>query len=101
MLKMLAKALDRHAKLHTFALVHCRCGDEGLAAFIQSVTPDSFPALRNLILTNNFLSPAGVAELSKILRKRQIEKLDLRLNPITSEGAAAIFAVVSEIPIKE
>lgn len=101
MLKLLARALDRHLNLHTFALVHCRCGDEGLGAFVDSITPDSFPALKTLILTNNFLSPHGASDLAKILRRRNIQKLDLRLNPITSEGAAALFSIVNGIPIQQ
>lgn len=101
MLRLLARALDRHPHLHTLSLLHCRCGDAGLTAFIDSIMPESFPALKTLILANNFLAPDGASELAEILKRRQIEKLDMRLNPITSEGAAAIFAAVGTIPIKE
>lgn len=101
MLRLLARALDRHPHLHTLSLLHCRSGDAGLSAFIDTITPDSFPALKTLILTNNFLAPEGACELAEILGNRKIEKLDMRLNPITSEGAAAIFAASATVPIKE
>lgn len=101
MLRLLARALDRHPQLHTLSLLHCRCGDVGLTAFVDTITPESFPALKTLVLTNNFLAPEGASELAEILGHRKIEKLDMRLNPITSEGAAAIFAAVGTIPIKE
>uniref|UniRef100_A0A336MCA9 CSON014907 protein n=1 Tax=Culicoides sonorensis TaxID=179676 RepID=A0A336MCA9_CULSO len=101
MLQLLANSLEKHSYLRTINLLHCRCGDTGLSAFLEAISHDSFPALKNLILTNNFLSSEGALQLAKACRRRNIEKLDIRLNPITSEGAAAIFSVLNEIPIIE
>lgn len=101
MLQLLAHSLEKNAYLHTLNLLHCRCGDTGLKAFLDAISNDSFPALKTLILTNNFLSSDGALLLAKSLRKRNIEKLDIRLNPITSEGAAAIFHILNDIPIRE
>lgn len=101
MLQLLAHSLEKHPYLHTLNLLHCRCGDTGLSAFMEAISNDSFPALRNLILTNNFLSSDGALLLAQTIRRRTIEKLDIRLNPITSEGAVAIFVILNEIPIRE
>lgn len=98
---MLAHSLEKHPHLHTLNLLHCRCGDSGLNAFLNTISNDSFLSLKNLILTNNFLSPEGALLLARTIRKRKIEKLDIRLNPITSEGAAALFSVLNDIPIRE
>lgn len=101
MLQLLAHSLEKHLHLHTMNLLHCRCGDTGLSAFLDAISNDSFPALKTLILTNNFLSSEGALQLAQTIRRRKIEKLDIRLNPITSEGAAAIFGILNDIPIKE
>lgn len=101
MLQLLAHSLEKHPYLHTMNLLHCRCGDTGLRSFLDAISNDSFPALKTLILTNNFLSSEGALLLAQAIQRRKLEKLDIRLNPITSEGAAAIFHILNDIPIRE
>ncbi|XP_055677018.1 dynein regulatory complex subunit 5 [Lutzomyia longipalpis] len=102
MLKLLAVALDKGCpNLEVLSLPHCRFGDGGLLAFLEALGPDSLPNIRTLILTNNFLSSNGILELSKVIKRRKIQKLDLRLNPIKSDGAFAIFGILRHMHVKE
>lgn len=48
----------------------------------------------------NFSAQKTALYLSKMIRNRRIEHLDVSLNPIGSEGAATIFSVVHKLPIK-
>lgn len=56
MIKALASALDKGCpNLEELSFPHCRCGDVGLLSFMENVSYDSFPHLKRLNLTNNFL----------------------------------------------
>lgn len=48
-----------------------------------------------------FVAQEGAFELSQAIKSHKIEKLDLRLNPLTSQGVAPILSIVKEIPLKE
>lgn len=57
MVKMLARALDKAcANLEQISIMHCRCGDEGVEAFLVTLSCDSLVNLNQLILTNNCIS---------------------------------------------
>uniref|UniRef100_A0A182K1I7 J domain-containing protein n=1 Tax=Anopheles christyi TaxID=43041 RepID=A0A182K1I7_9DIPT len=102
MMKRISVALGKGCpNLRTIAFPHCRCGDIGLRAFCEPIKPHSFPNVCEVILTNNFLSPESVQELTWRLRHRRIEKLDLRLNPILTEGAIFIITSVFYMPLQE
>uniref|UniRef100_A0A1L8DMB9 Putative ran gtpase-activating protein n=1 Tax=Nyssomyia neivai TaxID=330878 RepID=A0A1L8DMB9_9DIPT len=101
-LKLLAVALDKGCpNLEILSLPHCRFGDAGLVAFIEALGSDSLPNIHTLVLTNNFLSFEGILDLSTVIKRRKIQKLDLRLNPIKTNGAHAILGILKDIPIKE
>lgn len=56
MLKLLARALEKGCShIESIAIPHCRCGDVGLLAFLDSLNFESFPHLKEVVLTNNFL----------------------------------------------
>ena len=56
MMKKIAKALDKGCpNLKSIEIPHCRIGDVGLKAFLSVVSNVSFPNLKKVILTNNFL----------------------------------------------
>lgn len=57
MLKLLSRALEKGASnLELVSFQHCRCGDIGLSAFLDTLSRESFPNLKHLILTNNYFS---------------------------------------------
>ncbi|XP_059621315.1 dynein regulatory complex subunit 5 [Phlebotomus argentipes] len=102
MLKQLAVALDKGCpNLEVLSFPHCRCGDAGLVAFVEALGSDSFPNIHTLILTNNFLTFDGILNLATVIKRRKIQKLDLRLNPIKANGASGIFGILKDIPIRE
>lgn len=56
MMRRLAAAMDKGCpNLTTIAFPHCRCGDVGVRAFFDALSPDSLPNIKEVILTNNFL----------------------------------------------
>lgn len=56
MLKMLARALEKGCPyLECIHLNHCRCSDIGLMAFLDTLSHESFPHLRDVGLLNNFI----------------------------------------------
>jgi hypothetical protein len=46
------------------------------------------------------IAAQGILQLSDALKKRNIERLDVRLNPIGSDGAAIIFSLIRQQKIK-
>ncbi|CAD7093806.1 unnamed protein product [Hermetia illucens] len=101
MIKAFARSLDKGCpNLTSLNLTNCCVGDNGFVEFIQVLSSESFVNLKRLILTNNFFSQKTALYLSKMIRNRRIEHLDISLNPIGSEGAATIFSVVHKLPIK-
>lgn len=52
-------------------------------------------------MSNNFISHEGANLLANILRRRKIETLDLKLNPILTEGANEIFALAGIVELVE
>lgn len=99
MLKLIGRALDRSSMLCTISFANCRFGDSGLFAFIKVLTHDSLPNVKSIILTNNFISTDGAILLTNILRRRQIENLDLKLNPIMAEGATHILSLANIVSL--
>ena len=114
MLKQIARSLDKTTSLTKISVPNCRFGDAGLLAFIRVLTHDSLPNVKDLGLSNNFIcklnylsklylteitftASDGAIALSKILRRRKIEVIDLKLNPILAEGTIHILALVNVI----
>ncbi|XP_055638572.1 uncharacterized protein LOC129776763 [Toxorhynchites rutilus septentrionalis] len=102
MMKRLAAAMDKGCpNLTTIAFPHCRCGDVGIRAFFEALSQESLPKAKEVILTNNFLSSESILDLIHLIRRRPIERLDLRLNPILTEGAIFVLTMVFYLPLKE
>ncbi|KAL7038744.1 hypothetical protein ACKWTF_009678 [Chironomus riparius] len=101
MLKQIGLALDKNTSLAKIEMPNCRFGDAGLSSFCTILTHDSLPHVRHLVLSNNFISHEGAALLANILRRRKIETLDLKLNPILTEGANEIFALAGIVELVE
>lgn len=97
MLKHIGRALEKNASLVVIKMENCRFGDSGLNSFCSILTHDSLPNVKHIVLSNNFISPDGAMLLSNILRRRKIETLDLKLNPILTEGANEILALANVI----
>lgn len=56
MMRRLATAMDKGCpNLTTIAFPHCRCGDVGVRAFFDALSPESLPNIKEVVLTNNFL----------------------------------------------
>lgn len=100
MLKQISRALDKTTSLTRISLPNCRFGDEGLKSFIKGLTHDSFPNLRDIVLSNNFISSEGAIKLASILRRRRIDSIDIKLNPILAEGAIHLLAIATQIQLK-
>ncbi|XP_058818319.1 uncharacterized protein LOC131681524 [Topomyia yanbarensis] len=102
MMKRIALAMDKGCpNLTTIAFPHCRCGDVGLRAFLEALSPESLPNIKYVNLTNNFLSSESIFDLVHVIRRRPIERLDLRLNPILTEGAVSVLTTIFYLPLKE
>ncbi|XP_055382808.1 dynein regulatory complex subunit 5 [Condylostylus longicornis] len=101
-LQNLGKSLDKAASINlkTLAFPNSEIGDEGLRGFYCALSKESFPNLVTLDLTNNFLGQESALILSRTLQNRKIKRLILRLNPIESDGAAAIFAIIKCLPLE-
>lgn len=97
MLKLIARSLDKTTSLTTISMANCRFGDTGLTEFIKVMTHDSLPNVKHICLRNNFISSEGATLLANILRRRKIETIDLKLNPILAEGAIHILALVDVV----
>jgi hypothetical protein len=100
MLKQIGRAIDKNTALVTIEMPNCRFGDAGLNNFCSILTHDSLPNVKHIVLSNNFISSEGVSLLANILRRRKIDTLDLKLNPILSSGANEILALVGIIELK-
>lgn len=56
MLKLLARALEKGCPfIESIQLPHCRCSDIGLMAFLDTLSHESFPNLKDIGLLNNFI----------------------------------------------
>lgn len=97
MLKQIGRALEKNAALAVIKLENCRFGDGGLNSFCSILTHDSLPNVKHITLSNNFISADGAVLLANILRRRKIETLDLKLNPILTQGANEILALANII----
>lgn len=86
MLKQIGRALEKNAALVVIKMENCRFGDAGLNAFCSTLTHDSLPNVKHIALSNNFISTDGAVLLANILRRRKIGTLDMKLNPILTEG---------------
>jgi hypothetical protein len=86
MLKQIGRALEKNAALVVIKMENCRFGDAGLNSFCAKLTHDSLPNVKHIALSNNFISADGAILLANILRRRKIETLDMKLNPILTEG---------------
>lgn len=100
MLRQISRSLDKTSSLTKISLPSCRFGDDGLKAFVKGLTHDSFPHLKDIVLSNNFISPEGAIRLANILRRRKIDSIDIKLNPILAEGAIHLLAIATEIELK-
>lgn len=101
MLKLIGRALDKNTSLVRIEMPNCRFGDAGLASFCSILTHDSLPHVRYLGLANNFISYEGAALLANILRRRKLDALDMKLNPILTEGTNEILALAGIIDLTE
>ncbi|KAM8703799.1 hypothetical protein ACLKA7_008433 [Drosophila subpalustris] len=101
-LKYLAHSLDKGCHhLKELSLLHCAVGDAGIRSFLETCGKESFSTLTVLDLTNNRITEEGAYTLSCTLRHVPLQRLVLRLNPIQSDGAAAIFQTLQLMPIRE
>ncbi|KAH8242587.1 hypothetical protein KR032_000271 [Drosophila birchii] len=101
-LRFLAHSLDKGCHhLSEMSLLHCAVGDAGIRSFLETCSRESFNTLTILDLTNNKITDEGAYILSRTLRNVPLQRLVLRLNPIKSDGAAAIFNTLQFMPIKE
>ncbi|XP_068157761.1 dynein regulatory complex subunit 5 [Drosophila tropicalis] len=101
-LRLLAHSLDKGCHhLSTLSLLHCAVGDAGIRGFLETCGKESFGILTVLDLTNNRITEEGAYILSRTLRHVPLKRLVLRLNPIQSDGAAAIFHTLQAMPIRE
>ncbi|XP_017102928.2 dynein regulatory complex subunit 5 [Drosophila bipectinata] len=101
-LRFLAHSLDKGCHhLTEMSLLHCAVGDAGIRSFLETCGRESFSTLTVLDLTNNKITEEGAYILSRTLRHVPLQRLVLRLNPIQSDGAAAIFHTLQLMPIKE
>ncbi|KAH8311864.1 hypothetical protein KR044_008318 [Drosophila immigrans] len=101
-LRFLAHSLDKGCHhLRELSFMHCAVGDAGIRSFLESCGKESFSTLTVLDLTNNKITEEGAYTLSCTLRHVPLLRLVLRLNPIQSDGAAAIFHTLQMMPIRE
>ncbi|CRK98782.1 CLUMA_CG012042, isoform A [Clunio marinus] len=94
MLTQIGRALDKSSSLTKISLGNCRFGDAGLLAFSRVLSHDSLPNIKHIMLTSH-----GAKLLANILRRRKIETIDLKLNPILAEGALHILALVNIVDL--
>lgn len=97
MLKQIGRALDKTTSLTRISLPNCRFGDAGLMEFIRVLTHDSLPNMKHIVLSNNFISSDGAVKLSNILRRRKIETIEIKLNPILAEGVIHMLALAGVV----
>ncbi|ALC45723.1 CG14325 [Drosophila busckii] len=101
-LRFLAHSLDKGCHhLKYLYLQHCAVGDAGIRCFLETCGRESFATLTVLDLSNNGITEEGAYTLSRTLTRVPLECLVLRLNPIQSDGAAAIFNTLQLMPIKQ
>ncbi|KAH8409838.1 hypothetical protein KR222_009400 [Zaprionus bogoriensis] len=101
-LRFLAHSLDKGCHhLRDFSLLHCAVGDAGIRSFLETCGRESFSTLTTLDLTNNKITEEGAYILSRTLTRVPLQRLVLRLNPIQSDGAAAIFNTLQLMPIRQ
>jgi Ran GTPase-activating protein (RanGAP) involved in mRNA processing and transport len=101
MLKEIGRTLEKNAALVVIEMQNCRFGDAGLKNFCSILTHDSLPHIKHIILSNNFISCEGAKLLANILRRRKIETLDLKLNPIMTLGANEILSIANQIKLNK
>ncbi|XP_017860566.1 PREDICTED: uncharacterized protein LOC108612165 [Drosophila arizonae] len=101
-LRFLAHSLDKGCHhLKELSMLHCAVGDAGIRCFLETCGKESFATLTVLDLTNNRITEEGAYTLSRTLVHVPLVRLVLRLNPIQSDGAAAIFHTLQTMPIKQ
>ncbi|EDV93787.1 dynein regulatory complex subunit 5 [Drosophila grimshawi] len=101
-LRFLAHSLDKGCHhLKELSFLHCAVGDAGIRCFLGTCGKESFATLTVLDLTNNKITEEGAYTLSRILTNVPLRRLVLRLNPIQSDGAAAIFHTLQMMPIRD
>ncbi|XP_067614767.1 dynein regulatory complex subunit 5-like [Eurosta solidaginis] len=100
-LPLLACALDIGChKLTSLSIIHCTMRDAGIKEFVSVCNKESFGTLVVLDLTDNRITSEGAYILSRTIRGHSLRKLILRMNPIESDGAAAIFSLMYVIPVE-
>ncbi|XP_073819424.1 NACHT, LRR and PYD domains-containing protein 3 [Musca autumnalis] len=100
-LGLFAHSLDKGCHhLTALSLEHCSLGDEGIRQFLSACNKESFATLKYLDLTNNKISSNGAYILARVIKNLNLEKISLRLNPIGSDGAAAIFGILDCLPMR-
>ncbi|XP_011193467.2 dynein regulatory complex subunit 5 [Zeugodacus cucurbitae] len=100
-LSFLARALDKGChKLTTLSIIHCAVRDAGIKGFLSACNKESFNTLEVLDLTDNRISSEGAYVLSCTMKGLSLRKLILRMNPIESDGAAAIFSLLCDLSVE-
>ncbi|XP_061387239.1 uncharacterized protein LOC133322224 [Musca vetustissima] len=100
-LGLFAHSLDKGCHhLTALSLEHCSLGDEGIRQFLGSCNKESFGTLKYLDLTNNKITSDGAYIIARVVKNLNLEKISLRLNPIGSDGAAAIFGILDCLPMR-
>lgn len=108
MAKRLGSALEKCVNLKLLHLVNCSLSDEGVIAFLMGLSLDALQ-IEDLNLENNFIckieafnlgvsdniqffsAATGAFQLAIVLSRRSLKHLNLRLNPIKSEGACLLI----------
>uniref|UniRef100_A0A1I8NAV2 Leucine Rich repeat protein n=1 Tax=Musca domestica TaxID=7370 RepID=A0A1I8NAV2_MUSDO len=100
-LGLFAHSLDKGCHhLTALSLEHCSLGDEGIRQFLSACNKESFGTLKYLDLTNNKITSEGAYIIARVIKNLHLEKISLRLNPIGSDGAAAIFGILDCLPMR-
>ncbi|XP_017478952.1 PREDICTED: T-complex-associated testis-expressed protein 1, partial [Rhagoletis zephyria] len=100
-LPFLARALDKGChKLTSLSIIHCTIRDAGIKEFLSTCNKESFGTLEVLDLTDNRITSEGAYVLSRTIKGLSLRKLILRLNPIESDGVAAIFSLMQRMPVE-
>ncbi|XP_050316613.1 dynein regulatory complex subunit 5 [Bactrocera neohumeralis] len=100
-LPFLARALDKGChKLTSLSIIHCSMRDAGIKGFLSACNKESFNLLEVLDLTDNRITSEGAYVLSRTMKGVSLRKLILRMNPIQSDGVAAIFSLLCDLPVE-
>lgn len=97
-LKLFGEELSSHIPLIDLDLSGNILGNQG--AFLLSTFLKNHPSLKTLTLTNTHITDLGARAVSVLLRNPQLERLDLRQNPISENGILSLLNTLNDLPRK-